>query len=97
MIWIPQIKQFSFQTCVGANAGQVKFMLDQAEKFICRRDLVLAYGVLPNNGHKARAGALLKSSSSCSIQPIAWPPRPSSRRQLSIPAFRFSTVGGDFR
>ncbi|KAK7908913.1 hypothetical protein PG985_014791 [Apiospora marii] len=53
MIWIPQVERVSFESCVGANADQIKAMLGEAEKLVCGPNLVLAHGVLPNNGHRA--------------------------------------------
>lgn len=52
MVWIPQIGQVCFESCVGADTQRARSVLDEAMKLVCGRDLVLAYGVLPND-HKA--------------------------------------------
>ncbi|KAK8127153.1 uncharacterized protein PG998_002912 [Apiospora kogelbergensis] len=48
MVWIPQIGQVCFESCVGETPERARSVLDEATKLVGGRDLVLAHGMLPN-------------------------------------------------
>lgn len=49
MVWIPQIGQVCFESCVGETPERARSVLDEATKLVGGRDLVLAHGILPND------------------------------------------------